>query len=341
MKKIFLFIFALLCSFGSAYATKPKKKIMNAKEVGLGTITRNMAEAHINFLASDNLEGREAGATGGRVAGDYLISMLKQWDIAPLFEKYEQPFSAYRRERQHNKDRFEVDLDSIAKLKEIPHQRIDLRNILGMIEGKNPNEYVVVGAHYDHAGMDPKLEGDRIYNGADDNASGVSAALQLARAFKLSGEQPERTIIFAFWDGEEEGLLGSKYFTKYWEGMNDVKSYMNFDMIGRNNNEGQPMYFVYFYTQAYPAFEQWLKSDIEDYHLQLEPNYRAWDNPIGGSDNGSFAKKGIPIIWYHTDGHPDYHMPSDEPFRLNWNKLVEITKAAYLATWRLANENKY
>ncbi|MCE2616853.1 M28 family metallopeptidase [Phocaeicola oris] len=341
MKKNLLFIFVLLCTFSATYAVKPKKQIVNTKEVGLATINRNMAEAHINFLAGDNLKGREAGTSFGRIAGDYIISMLKQWDIAPLFETYEQPFSAYRRERQHNKDRFEVNLDSIAKLKEIPHQRINLRNIFGMIEGNNPNEYVIVGAHYDHVGMDTRLEGDQIYNGADDNASGVSAALQLARAFKLSGQKPERTIIFAFWDGEEEGLLGSKYFTLYWEGMNKVKSYMNFDMIGRNNKEDRPMHFVYFYTQAYPAFEQWLRSDIENYHLQLEPDYRAWDNPVGGSDNGSFAKKDVPIIWYHTDGHPDYHMPSDEPFRLNWNKLVEITKAAYLATWRLANENSY
>lgn len=72
---------------------------------------------------------------------------------------------------------------------------MDLRNILAKIEGKNPNEIVVIGAHYDHLGYDPTLEGDQIYNGADDNASGVAAVLQVARAFLATGEQPERTVI--------------------------------------------------------------------------------------------------------------------------------------------------
>ena len=112
-------------------------------------------------------------------------------------------------------------------------------------------------------------------------------------------------------------------------------------MLGRNNNEVQPKGVVYFYTAAHPAFGDWLKKDIEDYRLQLEPDYRAWDNPVGGSDNGSFAKEGIPIIWYHTNGHPDYHLPGDEAAKINWNKTVDITKASFLAMWKLANEKKY
>ncbi len=107
------------------------------------------------------------------------------------------------------------------------------------------------------------------------------------------------------------------------------KGYLNFDMIGRNNKPQQPKQVVYFYTAAHPVFGDWLKEDIRKYGLQLEPDYRAWENPIGGSDNGSFAKVGIPIIWYHTDGHPDYHQPSDHADRLNWDKVVEITKASF------------
>ena len=92
------------------------------------------------------------------------------------------------------------------------------------------------------------------------------------------------------------------------------------------------------YTAAHPSFGDWLKKDIKKYGLQLEPDYRAWDNPVGGSDNGTFAKAGIPIIWYHTDGHPDYHQPSDHADRLNWDKIVEITKASFLNMWKMANE---
>ena len=166
---------------------------------------------------------------------------------------------------------------------------------MGIIPGKNVNEYAIVGAHFDHLGIDPALDGDQIYNGADDNASGVSAVLQIAKAFIASGKQPERNIIFAFWDGEEKGLLGSKFFVQTCPFISQVKGYLNFDMIGRNNKPQQPMHVVYFYTEANAAFGKWLKEDIKKYNLRLEPDYRPWDKPIGGSDNGSFAKAGVPI----------------------------------------------
>lgn len=307
------------------------------EEKGLKEITRHSAEAHVGFLASDELEGREAGFHGSRVAREYIIARLKDMGIAPLQNDYCQPFHAYRKERQ-KKGRFQVHPDSVAVLQKEVHECIALNNVLGVIPGKNTQEYVIVGAHYDHIGMDPMLSGDRIYNGADDNASGVSAVLQIARAFLATGVQPERNVIFAFWDGEEKGLLGSAYFVQSCPFLPQIKGYLNFDMIGRNTNEAKPKHVVYFYTEAHPVFGDWLKQDIEKYNLGLEPDYRPWDKPVGGSDNGSFAKKEIPIIWYHTDGHPDYHMPSDEADKINWSKLVDITKASFLNMWRLANE---
>lgn len=309
-------------------------------EKGLKSINRQAAEAYIGFLADDELQGREAGFHGSRVAARYIASLLKEMGICPLGESYYQPFDAYRKERQQ-KGRLEVHPDSIAKLKQVVHQKLSMNNVLGMIPGKKTNEYVIVGAHFDHLGIDPALDGDQIYNGADDNASGVSAVLQIAKAFVVSGQQPERNVIFAFWDGEEKGLLGSKYFVQECPFINQVKGYLNFDMIGRNNQPQNPKHVVYFYTEANLAFGRWLKEDIKKYGLQLEPNYRPWDKPVGGSDNGSFAKAGIPIIWYHTDGHPDYHQPSDHADRLNWDKVVEISKASFLNVWNLANEKDY
>lgn len=310
----------------------------STKEIGLATVNKESAKAYIGFLASDAVEGREAGRHGGRVAGEYLKSVLQDMGLKPLSkDSYFQPFEAYSPERQ-KRVRFSVHPDSIQKYSQLPaHRKLELRNVLGYIEGKNKNEYVVMGAHYDHLGMDEVLDGDKIYNGADDNASGVSTVLQIAKAFLASGKKPERTIIFALWDGEELGLLGSEYFMQTCPFASDIKGYVNFDMIGRNNDEQKPKYVVYFYTEAHPQFGEWLKSDIKTYGLGLEPNYRAWDKPIGGSDNASFAKRDIPVIWYHTDGHPDYHQPSDHADKINWDKLVEITKAAYLNLWNLAN----
>jgi len=333
MKKQVLLI-SFLCSIASfIYAQSPIDKALN-------TINRSSAEATVYFLASDELQGREAGFHGSRVASEYIVSLLQWMGVPPVTDSYFQPFDAYRKERQ-KKGRLEVHPDSIAKLKQEVHQKLSMRNVIGMIPGKNTKEYVIVGAHFDHLGIDPALDGDQIYNGADDNASGVSAVLQIARAFIASGQQPERNVIFAFWDGEEKGLLGSQYFVQTCPFLSQIKGYLNFDMIGRNNKPQQPKQVVYFYTAAHPIFGDWLKGDIKKYSLQLEPDYRAWDHPIGGSDNGSFAKVGIPIIWYHTDGHPDYHQPSDHAERLNWDKIVEITKASFLNMWKMANEKSF
>lgn len=332
MKRDYLLL-ALLLVGNITFAQSPIERALN-------TINRSSAEATINFLASDELQGREAGFHGSRVTSEYIVSLLQWMGVSPLADSYFQPFDAYRKERQ-KKGRLEVHPDSIAKLKQEVYQKLTMRNVLGMIPGKNTKEYVIVGAHFDHLGIDPVLDGDQIYNGADDNASGVSAVLQIARAFLASGQQPERNVIVAFWDGEEKGLLGSKYFVQTCPFLSQIKGYLNFDMIGRNNKPQQPKQVVYFYTAAHPGFGDWLKEDIRKYGLQLEPDYRAWENPIGGSDNGSFAKVGIPIIWYHTDGHPDYHQPSDHADRLNWDKVVEITKASFLNMWKMANEKSF
>ncbi len=308
---------------------------------GVCSINRQTAEAHIRFLASDALQGREAGTRNGQIAALYIASHLQSLGIAPFGESYLHPFVAAHAERQKRGARWEVHPDSISRLETGVHQKLHLNNVLGMIPGRKSDEYVIVGAHYDHLGMDPLLEGDPIYNGADDNASGVSAVLQIARAFVQSGQQPERTVIVAFWDGEEKGLLGSRAFVQSFAAIDRVKGYLNFDMIGRNHDESQPQQFVYFYTEAHPAFGDWLREAISQHNLQLSPDYHPWDNPIGGSDNSSFAQEGIPIIWYHTDGHPDYHQPSDHADRINWSKLVDITKAAFLNMWNFANEKTY
>lgn len=333
MKKNSLLTFIACCLTITVGAQSPVEK-------GLSSINRTSAEAYIGFLADDELQGREAGLHGSRIAARYIASLLQSMGIRPLGNQYLQPFEAYRKERQ-KQGRLEVHPDSIAKLKQGVHQKLAMNNVIGMIPGRKANEYVVVGAHFDHLGIDSALDGDQIYNGADDNASGVSAVLQIAKAFVVSGQLPERNVVFAFWDGEEKGLLGSKYFVQSCSFTGQIRGYLNFDMIGRNNKPEQPKHVVYFYTEANPAFGRWLKEDINNYELQLEPDYRPWDKPVGGSDNASFAKVGIPIIWYHTDGHPDYHQPSDHTEKLNWEKVVEITKASFLNMWKMANEKEY
>ena len=344
MRKILLTLsafIALALIAMPADAKKKKTKAADPKEIGLAAISRSTAESIIEFLACDELEGRESGYRGANVASRFIASQLKQMGVQPLLPTgYYQEFAAYSPDRQTRK-RFEVHPDSIAKMSGKVTRRLEMRNVLGMIPGERTDEYVIVGAHFDHLGTDDALDGDKIYNGADDNASGVSAVLQIARGFLASGKKPMRTVIFAFWDGEERGLLGSKYFVQGCPFISQVKSYLNFDMIGRDNKPEDPTYMVFFFTASHPAFGEWLKNDVGTYALRLNPSYRSWDNPVSGSDNASFAKLGVPILWYHTDAHPDYHAPGDHASKLNWDKVVEITKASYLNAWNMANVEDY
>lgn len=338
MKRISIILIALVLVFVSANAKKAKT--ITPEQRGLSAITLDAAQAYVGFLASDELQGRECGYPGGKTAGRYLMSQLQSWGVKPLIDDgYAMPFDIYHAEKLQRGARWQVLEDSVALLKNTVHQKLSCRNILCKIDGEISDEYIIVGAHYDHWGFDPITEGDGIYNGADDNASGVQAVMQLIRAFQATGVKPKRTVIFAFWDAEEKGLHGSvKFAETHPEIMSKVKGYLNYDMIGRNNREEDPAYFVYFFTAAYPKLGEWLKEDIVKYGLNLHPDYRAWDKPVGGSDNATFALQDIPIIWYHTDWHPDYHQVSDETCKINWPKLLDITRASFLAAWHWANE---
>ena len=280
-------------------------------ERGYRTIRPADARAIVETLAADSMQGRYAGEEGGRMAAEYIVSLLGEWGIKPLGkEGYLQPFI----------------VDGYA-----------MNNILAVIPGKS-DEFVVVGAHYDHVGIGVAVDGDSCYNGADDNASGVSAVLQIACAVKKMRKTPKRGIIFAFWDGEEKGLLGSRHFVENCAFLSHVSAYMNFDMIGRGPVDN-PKHLTYFYTASHPLFGDWLKEDMVLRDFSFIPDYRAWENPTGGSDNAWFAKNGIPIVWYHTEGHPDYHRPSDTADKIDYEKMLDITRAAFLCAWRLANES--
>lgn len=311
------------------------------KECGYETISEKSAREYISILAGDSLQGRSAGTQGGQMAATYIVSLLGEWGVEPLLPQgYCQNFDVVKSSDPYIK-KWEISPDSVNRLKNMPNfELLTLNNILAAIPGKNSDEMVIIGAHYDHMGIDVPIAGDSCYNGADDNASGVSAVLQIAKAMKRSGHTPERTIVFAFWDGEERGLLGSRHFVSTFPSCDRIKVYMNFDMIGRGPKDN-PAHLTYFYSKSNPAFADWLADDCEKYRFSFEPDYRPSESLVSGSDNAPFARMGIPIVWYHTEGHCDYHLPSDVAEKINYSKLTDITRAAYLCVWRLANEKRY
>jgi hypothetical protein len=219
---------------------------------------------------------------------------------------------------------------------DINSARVNVRNVVAMIEGENKNEYVVVGAHLDHMGID----NGKIWNGADDNASGTVAVMTIAKAFVESGVKPKRTIIFCAWTGEEKGLLGSEYFTNYPVAgkIADYRFYMNFDMIARDvaNDTAKNMAGIT-YTKAWPKLEEITKNTKAEFKLNLNLNIRSAEAPSGGSDYTAFSENKIPVIAWMAAMHPDYHQPSDQVNLVNWNKMLNIIKLGYLQMWEAAN----
>lgn len=218
----------------------------------------------------------------------------------------------------------------------VKSRRVNVRNVVAMIEGENKNEFVAVGAHLDHMGMD----NGKIWNGTDDNASGTVAVMTIAKAFAASGVKPKRTIIFCAWTGEEKGLLGSEYFSIYPVAgkITEYKFYMNFDMIARDiaSDTAKNMAGLT-YTKAYPKLEELTNSYKDQYKLNLKLNIRSAEAPTGGSDYTAFTKNKIPVIAWMAAMHPDYHQPSDQVNLVNWDKMLNIIKLGYLQMWEAAN----
>lgn len=210
------------------------------------------------------------------------------------------------------------------------------RNVIGVLEGENRDQAIVVGAHYDHKG---KYNGF-VWNGADDNASGTVAVMTIAHACIATGVKPKRTIIFAAWDGEEEGLLGSHYFVRN-PIRSDIFANINFDMISRNEeSDTLGVMCDLTYTKAYDFLKTSTENDLTNYKIGLKMSYTAEENPSGGSDYNYFAEKKIPIMAYMAAMHKDYHRPGDKPYKINLVKMSNIIRIGFMNTWRLANVEK-
>ena len=227
----------------------------------------------------------------------------------------------------------------IAFKTSVKSEIVKVRNILGYIEGEKKDEFIVVGGHYDHLG---KYDG-YIWNGADDNGSGTVGVMTIAKAFMATGKKPEKSIIFAAWTGEEKGLFGSNYFVQQALKNNlNVVLNLNYDMIARDE-EGDSLKNMagMVYTQANAGIAEITKKNISDYNINLALSYSPSEKPSGGSDHAPFAKAGIPIFYFMAAMHPDYHQPSDELSKINWEKMTNIIRIGFLNTWEFANSDEY
>jgi hypothetical protein len=231
------------------------------------------------------------------------------------------------------------------------------RNVIGMIRGADPavrDEAVVIGAHMDHLGR----SGDAWYPGADDNASGVAALLEIARAFAARGAAPRRTIIFAFWTGEEEGHLGSEHYVRHpvWP-LERTAAYLNLDMIGHPWTAGELKTLVAdtrleqggaFLSSVKPAdfIELGVADSAPGLAPILERAARAtglalhldWtDGKSGGSDYRAFARRGRPFVRFFGNYFDGYHEPTDTVEKADPGQVLKMARLALASAWLLAN----
>jgi Zn-dependent M28 family amino/carboxypeptidase len=204
--------------------------------------------------------------------------------------------------------------------------------VVALLPGSDPalkDTYVVFSAHMDHVGVgQPNAKGDSIYNGADDDASGTTAVLEVAQAFAALKQKPKRSLLFVTVSGEEKGLLGSAYFAEHPPvAAEHIVADINIDMIGRNNPDtvvaiGQE------YTTLGTTVQEVARAHA-DLKLKVAPDLWPEEQLFFRSDHFSFAQKGIPAIFFTTGLHDDYHQPSDEPATIDADKLARIARLVY------------
>ena len=286
-----------------AGAAAPAAEMLAAS---VSSITADEAARHVEALADDAFEGREGGSRGGQAAATYIVEQITPLGFEPAGDagSYFQPFGA------------------------------GLRNILALLPGRDPQlarEVVVIGAHYDHVGYGNERNSfgpfGFVHNGADDNASGVAGLIEIMEALRQLPERPRRSILIAFWDGEEKGLLGSSHFLRVrpepLAGRPLVFS-VNLDMIGRLRDERVVVYGA----RTAPGLRAWLAAINSDpaTGTGLELAFD-WDI-VEDSDHYPFITARIPTLMLHTGLHDQYHRPSDDVELVNFAGIPAVSRLA-------------
>jgi len=276
-------------------------------------------QKHIKFLADDALQGRQTGSEGERLAMEYIQGEFKKLKLAPLGDgnSYVQAFP-FKGGTHGTGD------DGVA------------HNVVAFLDNK-ADKTIIIGAHFDHLGLgengsslDANPQG-KIHNGADDNASGVAGVLELARYFKTNKLKETSNFLFICFSGEELGLFGSKYFTeKPTLALSNVNYMINMDMIGRLNPTTRSLSISGSGTS--PVWETLLKD------IPTTLNIKTDSAGIGPSDHTSFYLKNIPVLHFFTGSHSDYHKPSDDWDKINYEGEKEVLELVITVVEKLDDQ---
>jgi len=293
------------------------------------TITSKELKENLYVYASDYFQGRETGKIGQKRAIDFLQNFYRTADIP---------------EANGTQDY----LQSMELT--IKGNTVQSENVVAIIKGSEyPDQYIVISSHLDHVGVNAKGE---IHNGADDDGSGTVALLEIAEAFKKAADEgngPKRSIVFLHVTGEEKGLLGSRYYTENpLYPLADTMVNLNVDMIGRKNPKRDTDDPNYIYLIGSDRLSQDLHDISEATNkkftqLELDYTYNDEKDPnrfYYRSDHYNFAKQNIPVIFYFSGTHEDYHRPGDTPDKILYPTLEKRTKLIFYTAWELANRKE-
>ncbi len=320
MKKIFITIaasvFIISCN-GKKNVNQSIVSFVKTKIVESAFFIDSLTvKKHLYTLASDEMEGRKAGTLGIEKAAKYIENEFERIGLTTFenLETYRQTFNFTPRRTK---------------------EEITSANIIGVLDGKSKkDEYVIVSAHYDHLGIIGKEE-DSIYNGANDDASGVTAVLALAEYFKKVGN--ERTIVFVAFTAEEMGLIGSTYFGKGIDASKFVAG-INLEMIGKVPSFGPNTAWLTGFERS--DFGKIIQKNLKGTGYQLFPDPYKNFNLFFRSDNASLARLGVPSHTFSTtpiDVDKDYHKASDEAETLNITVITQTIQAVAKGTESIIN----
>ena len=353
MKKFNLFILTLFIS--NVFSQDISNKYAE-------TITSEELKSLLYVYASDSFEGREAGTKGEILAVEFIRDFYLKNDIEPAkgTEDYFQKMEITTPQRISLPDKIpdsvrtfmqNGDMEKLRNYAMVAGvrtggEKLNSINVASIIEGSHyPNEYIVITAHLDHVG----IEGEDIFNGADDDGSGSMALLEIAQAFKmasLDGHGPKRSIVILHVSAEEKGLLGSEYYTDNpLYPLEDTITNLNIDMIGRTDPTRDSDNDNYIYLIGTDRLSSMLHETSERVNkntvdLELDYRFNAWDDPnrfYERSDHYNFAKNNIPVIFYFSGTHEDYHGPGDTPDKIRYDLLTKRTKLIFHTAWEIAN----
>ena len=278
------------------------------------SINESTVKKHIYTLANDSMQGRKAGTEGIEKAAKYIEGQFKKIGLKYFNNNSFRQTFKYKNKRSRNQE------------------ELNLFNVIGFLEGnEKKDEIIVISAHYDHLGMKSTGSGDLIYNGANDNATGVAAVLALAEYFK-SKNNNSRSILFIAFTAEEMGLVGSNYFGKTISPESIVAG-INIEMIGKESPFGPNTAWLTGFQRS--NFGKIIQKNLSSSEFKIYPDPFISYRLFFRSDNASFARLGIPAHTFSTspmDKDLDYHKVTDEASTLNMKTITQTIKAIAIGT---------